>query len=292
MPDAVVVRNASRAAGARLRLLIEWRSDRSDSLLYLLLEVRFSQQQIQGTHHFRHFTTTGRRRVALSRLGASVPSSDMTATSAADPAHAPTPEARFLDATKALGWDEEVAAPAPRALARRQSSAGKVCLRCEELKPFAAFGADATRHDGKELRCRSCRRRPVRQSVQTALCLPGPWSPPQVGRGTSAASVGHTKAPRFELCPERGAFACHETLPTSEEGAEWSPQVAACGAARASPPAAQTPNTAPPPTASMLPAHDEITVPRRVPLTKRSKPSGRSSLSTPPRRPQQSTQRR
>ncbi|OIH98358.1 hypothetical protein BIU92_14020 [Curtobacterium sp. MCBA15_003] len=150
--------------GALLHV-VGWRSGGSDSLLYLLLEVQFSLQQIGRTHHFRHFTTTGVRRVALSIFGVSVPSSYMTDTSAADPAHAPTPESRVLDATAALGWDEEVAASALRALARRQSSAGKVCVRCRELKPFAAFGDDGSRHDGKRLQCRRCRSRPARRSV-------------------------------------------------------------------------------------------------------------------------------
>lgn len=89
----------------------------------------------------------------------------MTNTSPATPAHAPTPESRVRAAADALGWDEEVAESALRALARRQASAGKTCVRCGEEKPFEAFGADATRHDGKELRCRRCRSRPVRRDV-------------------------------------------------------------------------------------------------------------------------------
>ena len=69
-----------------------------------------------------------------------------------------TPEDRVREATRARGWDEEVAESAVRALARRRATAGKLCGRCKELKPYAAFGADSTRHDGKEVRCRRCRR--------------------------------------------------------------------------------------------------------------------------------------
>lgn len=89
----------------------------------------------------------------------------MTDTSPTTATRAPTPERRVRAAADALGWDEEVAESALRALARRQASAGKVCVRCDELKPFSAFGADSTRPDGKELRCRRCRSRPVRRSV-------------------------------------------------------------------------------------------------------------------------------
>ena len=74
-----------------------------------------------------------------------------------------TPEERVRDATRALGWEDDVADSAARALARRQASAGKTCARCSVHKPFGAFGVDSTRVDGREPRCRVCRSRPTRR---------------------------------------------------------------------------------------------------------------------------------
>jgi hypothetical protein len=73
-----------------------------------------------------------------------------------------TPEDRVRSATEALGWEQDVADSAVRALARRQATAGKTCARCEQQKPFGAFGVDSTRPDGREPRCRVCRSRPRR----------------------------------------------------------------------------------------------------------------------------------
>lgn len=101
----------------------------------------------------------------MSSSDASVPFFGMTETFAGSSAPPPTPADRVRDATAALGWDEEVAESALRALARRLRTAGKTCVRCGELKPFPAFGTDGSRHDGKRLQCRTCRSRPVRRSV-------------------------------------------------------------------------------------------------------------------------------
>ena len=76
-----------------------------------------------------------------------------------------TPEDRVREATRARGWDEEVAESAVRALARRRATAGKLCGRCRETKPFAAFGVDSTTPTGRRSWCRVCRSRPVRRSV-------------------------------------------------------------------------------------------------------------------------------
>jgi len=74
-----------------------------------------------------------------------------------------TPEERVRAATAALGWEQEVADSAVRALARRVATAGKTCARCGVEKPFGSFGVDSTRPDGREPRCRICRSRPRRR---------------------------------------------------------------------------------------------------------------------------------
>ena len=75
----------------------------------------------------------------------------------ADPS---TPEDRVRAA--AGRYDDErgaLTASALAALARRQATAGKTCARCGVHRPFSAFGQDATRDDGLEPRCRTCRAR-------------------------------------------------------------------------------------------------------------------------------------
>lgn len=71
-------------------------------------------------------------------------------------------EERVRDATRALGWENDVADSAARALARRQASAGKTCARCGQEKPFSAFGVDSTSASGRRSWCRVCRSRPTR----------------------------------------------------------------------------------------------------------------------------------
>jgi len=75
-----------------------------------------------------------------------------------------SPEERVRDATRALGWEPEVADSAARALARRQASAGKTCARCGQEKPFGAFGYDPSSSTGRRSWCRVCRSRPSRPS--------------------------------------------------------------------------------------------------------------------------------
>lgn len=76
-----------------------------------------------------------------------------------------TPEERVRESTRVLGWDDEVADSAARALARRQASAGKTCARCGQEKPFSAFGVDSTSASGRRSWCRVCRSRPSRSSL-------------------------------------------------------------------------------------------------------------------------------
>lgn len=75
-----------------------------------------------------------------------------------------TPEERVREATEALGWEQDVADSAVRALARRQATAGKTCGRCGQEKPFSAFGFDSTSSTGRRSWCRTCRSRPGRPS--------------------------------------------------------------------------------------------------------------------------------
>jgi len=75
-----------------------------------------------------------------------------------------SPEERVREATRALGWEPEVAESAARALARRQASAGKTCARCGQKKPFSVFGFDSTSTTGRRSYCRVCRSRPGRPS--------------------------------------------------------------------------------------------------------------------------------
>lgn len=76
-----------------------------------------------------------------------------------------TPEERVRAATAALGWEQEVADSAVRALARRVAAAGKTCARCGVEKPFGSFGVDATAASGRRSWCRVCRSRPSRAAV-------------------------------------------------------------------------------------------------------------------------------
>lgn len=71
-----------------------------------------------------------------------------------------SPEDRVRAA--ASRYDDErrsLAASALAALARRQATAGKVCARCGERRPFSAFGQDADKDDGLRAQCRRCRAR-------------------------------------------------------------------------------------------------------------------------------------
>jgi hypothetical protein len=69
-----------------------------------------------------------------------------------------TPEERVRAAAGQHG-DERgtLTASALAALSRRQATAGKICARCNERKPFSAFAQDARKDDGLTSRCRRCR---------------------------------------------------------------------------------------------------------------------------------------
>ncbi len=72
-----------------------------------------------------------------------------------------TPEDALLSLTAKYddGNDEgaKLASEALRRLEWRRRRGGKVCSRCSEGKPLAAFGADSSRDDGLAFYCRACR---------------------------------------------------------------------------------------------------------------------------------------
>lgn len=73
-----------------------------------------------------------------------------------------SPEERLAQtAARYDGPDDEASRLLAQALRRRDwrlRRGGKECASCHTVRPVAAFGADASRRDGLNPRCRSCRR--------------------------------------------------------------------------------------------------------------------------------------